>query len=189
MSIQSATFIKSVVSDDPVLDDGKPQVAFIGRSNVGKSSVINTLTGKKDLAHTSSMPGRTQQLNVFLINKKIYLIDLPGYGFAKASHMDREKLQHLIFWYLLESSYEQKKVVLVIDANIGITDTDMEMLVQLEQRKKNIIIVANKIDKLNKSDRNRCSQKIHNRVGDHKIILYSAEKKIGVGELSQEILK
>jgi GTP-binding protein EngB required for normal cell division len=65
----------------------------------------------------------------------------------------------------------------------------MEMLVQLEQHNKNIVVVANKIDKLNKSDRNRCYQKIHNRVGDHKIILYSAEKKIGAGELSQEILK
>ncbi len=189
MNIKSATFVKSLVGDDPLLADGKPQVAFIGRSNVGKSSTINALTGKKGLANTSSMPGRTQQLNIFLINNSLYLVDLPGYGYAKTSHTQRENLQELITWYLLYSRYQQKRVVLIIDAVIGVTETDMAMLSALEKRDKEIVIVANKIDKLNVSDRKRTLEKIHDRVGDHKIILYSAEKKIGVGELGQEILR
>ena len=85
MNITSAIFVKGLVGDDEILNDGKDQVAFIGRSNVGKSSVINSLVNKKDLARTSSFPGRTQEINVFLINKDFYLVDLPGYGFAKGS--------------------------------------------------------------------------------------------------------
>jgi GTP-binding protein len=189
MSIRSALFIKSIVEDDPLLLDEKPKVAFIGRSNVGKSSVINALTGQKDLAHTSSLPGRTKEINVFLINHKCYLIDLPGYGFAHASHTDRKNLQQLIAGYLFSDHYEQQLVVLIIDALIGVTAIDMEMLVELEAHHKNILIVANKIDKLNKSDRNRCLQKIKDRVGTHPVILFSALKKIGVGLLSQEILR
>ena len=79
MNITSAKFVKGVVGEDEILDDGIPQVAFIGRSNVGKSSVINSLVNQKALAITSSTPGRTQQINIFLINKEFYLVDLPGY--------------------------------------------------------------------------------------------------------------
>ena len=189
MSIPSARFIKSIVGDDPLLLDEKPKVAFIGRSNVGKSSVINALTGQRDLARASSQPGRTQQINVFLINNKRYLVDLPGYGFAHASHEDRKKLQELIAGYLFADHYEQQLVVLIIDAVIGVTAIDMEMLIELEKHNKNIIIVANKIDQLNKSDRNRCLHNIQDRVGTHPVILFSALKKIGVGLLSQEILR
>ena len=91
MNITSARFIKGVVGPDENLEDGVPQIAFIGRSNVGKSSVINTLANQKGLAKTSSFPGRTQQINLFLINKSFYLVDLPGYGFAKASKDTRNK--------------------------------------------------------------------------------------------------
>ena len=89
MKIKSAIFIRGVRGNDDILDDGMPQVAFIGRSNAGKSSLINTLTEVKDLARTSSTPGRTQELNLFLVNRTHYFIDLPGYGFAKT---DKKKL-------------------------------------------------------------------------------------------------
>jgi GTP-binding protein len=82
MKIKSAQFVKSVLGSDDIFDDGIPQVAFIGRSNVGKSSVINSLVNKSNLAKTSSSPGRTQKINLFLINKSLYLVDLPGYGYA-----------------------------------------------------------------------------------------------------------
>ncbi len=80
MKTRTARFIKGLVGPDPLLEDGTPQVAFIGRSNSGKSSVINSLTGQKGLARTSSFPGRTQEINVFKIDHRLYLLDLPGYG-------------------------------------------------------------------------------------------------------------
>ena len=189
MKIVSARFIKGIVGDDKILNDGTSQIAFIGRSNAGKSSVINSLTNQKNLAKTSSSPGRTQEINIFFINESLYLVDLPGYGFAKASLEKREQLQKLIFWYLFKSQYEQKKIVLIIDANVGLTDLDMEMLYHLEIRNKSIIIVANKIDKIKKSEYQKQFQKIQNKAGNLMIIPFSAEIKTGVRELTREILK
>src|SRR3989344_2302589 len=102
MQITSAEFVKGVVGEDEILTDGTPQIAFIGRSNVGKSSVINSLAQKKDLARTSAFPGRTQEINLFLINRSFYLVDLPGYGYAKMSKEKQFELQDLIAWYLFE---------------------------------------------------------------------------------------
>lgn len=187
MHIKSAKFVKGIVKADDLLEDGKPQIAFIGRSNVGKSSVINTLTKQKDLARTSSFPGRTQEINLFLINNNFYLVDLPGYGYAKLSKERRHWIQALIHWYLLESRYSQKKVVLIIDANVGVTENDLEMLENLDEAQKDVIIVANKIDKIKQGDIKRQFQKIRALVGNHKIIPFSAEKRAGVQELLTEI--
>lgn len=189
MHIRSAEFIKGVVGEDRVLTENKPQVAFIGRSNAGKSSVINSLTGKKDLARTSSMPGRTQQINIFLINGAVYLIDLPGYGFAHGSHAERRELHRLVDWYLFGSPYVQKKVVLIIDANVGVTEADMDMLVALEDQGKDVVIVANKVDKISPSERKRRLEKIQDRVGEHTVILYSSPQKIGANLLAAEVLR
>jgi len=184
----SAQFVKGVVGEDSILDANYPQIAFIGRSNVGKSSTINSLVKQKDLARTSAMPGRTQQLNIFLLNEKFYLVDLPGYGFAKASKADQAWLFKLINWYLFNSGYEQKKIVMIIDAKIGPTRDDLEMLEALEDKNKNIVIVANKVDKIKKADYKKQMIKIQGTIGDHKIIPYSAEKGIGVEVLISEIL-
>ncbi|KAF0133694.1 MAG: GTP-binding protein [Candidatus Saganbacteria bacterium] len=170
------------------MEDGFPQIAFIGRSNVGKSSVINSLTNQKGLAITSSSPGRTRQINLFLVNKSFYFLDLPGYGFAKASHEVRKQLFDLIDWYLFKSAYQQKKVVLIIDANIGPTADDLEMLHTLEDFKKDIVIVANKIDKIKKSKYAGQLQEIKALAGEHKIIPYSSRDKIGISALTDEIL-
>ena len=97
--ITSAKFIKGAVGTDDIFEDGTPQIAFIGRSNAGKSSVINSLVSEKGLARTSSFPGRTQEINLYLINKAFYFVDLPGYGFAKLSQETREWLQKVIHWY------------------------------------------------------------------------------------------
>ena len=109
MSHAPAVFVKGIVGPDESLDDGKPQIAFIGRSNVGKSSVINSLTRTKGLARTSSLPGRTREIILFLINKSVYFVDLPGYGFATGSKAEQEKIQLLIYWYLFDSPYTQKR--------------------------------------------------------------------------------
>ena len=188
MKIRSAKFVKSVVGPDDCLENGIPQVAFIGRSNVGKSSLINSLTQQKGLARTSSFPGRTQEINLFLINKAFYFVDLPGYGFAKASWEGRERLVKLIYWYLLDSPYEQKRVVLIVDAKVGPTKNDLEMLQYLSDHQKNVVIVANKIDKVKKSEYKKQLQKIKDMMGDYKIFPYSSEKNIGISQLLEELL-
>ena len=187
MKITSAKFIKSIVGPDQFLDSGIPQIAFIGRSNVGKSSIINSLTHQKDLAITSSFPGRTQQVNVFLINESIYLMDLPGYGFAKASLADRARIQQIIYWYLLESEHDPRLIVFIIDASVGPTENDLDMLHRLRANGKNIVIVANKIDKLKKSSQRNELQKIEAQVGGVRIIPFSVKDKIGIQELTNEI--
>ena len=189
MNIKSAIFIKSAVGTDEIFEDGKPQIVFIGRSNVGKSSVINSLVNQKNLARTSSFPGRTQQINIFLINKAFYLIDLPGYGFADVPKEVKDKLQKMINWYLFISSYHFKKVILIIDAKVGPTKDDLLMLHSLQQANKDIIIVANKIDKIKKSEYVKQIQRLKDIFENYKVIPYSAEDKKGVGELSGELLK
>lgn len=189
MNITSAKFIKGVVGPDEALDEKFPQIAFVGRSNVGKSSLINSLVKQKDLAKTSSFPGRTQQLNIFLINNAYYLMDLPGYGFAKGSKVEQEKIQQLIYWYLFNSDYKQSAVVLIIDASIGATENDMQMLHSLKEQNKKVIIVANKVDKIKKSQYKNQLNKIQEVVGDIKIIPYSSFEKVGINELANEIFK
>lgn len=188
MKINSAKFIKSVPGDDPIFADGIPQVAFIGRSNVGKSSVINSLVNQVGLARTSAFPGRTQLINLFLINEDLYLVDLPGYGFAKLSNAAREELWAMVNWYFFNLPYNQKKIILIIDANVGLTKDDAEMLKTLEDHHKEIVVVANKVDKLKRKDYGRLMQEIKKAAGNNKVIPYSAEEKIGVGELLEEIL-
>ena len=188
MNIRSATFIKGAVGTDDIFEDGTPQVVFVGRSNVGKSSVINSVTNQKSLAKTSFFPGRTQQINIFLINRVFYLVDLPGYGFAKVPKEVWRKIQKMIGWYLFDSGYVFRKVVLIIDAKIGPTSDDMNMLRSLEEENKDIIVVANKIDKIKKSEYDRQIQKIRDIIGMHKVIPYSAEKRIGAGELVDVIV-
>ena len=187
MKIESVEFIKGVVGEDKIMHNGLKQVAFIGRSNVGKSSTINVLTGKKGIAKVSCSPGRTQQANFFLINNKFYLVDLPGYGFAKAPKEVREKIFALINWYFFLSGAEQKKVVLIIDAKVGPTKDDLEILMALEEAKKELVVIANKVDKLKNSEKVGQFKKIQQLIGDHPIIPFSAEKKIGVKELLEAI--
>lgn len=183
MKITQAKFIKGIVGTDDTLDDGIPQIAFIGRSNVGKSTTINTLTNQNKLAITSSFPGRTQQINMFLVNDSFYLMDLPGYGYARTSGKGREKIQELIYWYLFNSHYNQKYVVLIIDANVGPTKDDLEMLFHLEKADKRIIVLANKIDKIKKSEYQKKINNLSKIFHKHKLIPFSALKNIGESEI------
>lgn len=174
--------MKGLVGDDEILGDGTPQIAFIGRSNVGKSSLINTITNSK-VSRTSSFPGRTQEINVFLLNDSFYLVDLPGYGFARASGLGREKIGELIDSYLFNSIYNQKKVVMIIDANVGMTDKDVLMLEELIKFDKNFIIIANKIDKMTQSEYHKKINEIKKIVQDHEIIPFSNKTKKGLEKL------
>ena len=188
MKIKSAEFKRGLKGDNEILNDGLPQVAFIGRSNAGKSSLINSLTGMKDLARTSSTPGRTQELNVFKINNSHYFIDLPGYGFAKTNFENWKKLNKLIYWYLFDSEHDPK-VVLIVDAEVGPTKDDLGMLNSLEENGREIVVVANKVDKIKRSKYKDQLKKIGELMLGHKIIPYSSKAKIGIGELSDELLR
>ena len=188
MKINSAKFVKGVLGSDDIFENGIPQVAFIGRSNVGKSSVINSLVNQNDLARTSSFPGRTQKINLFLINNSLYFVDLPGYGYVKASDKLKTGLRAMVNWYFFVSNHEQKKVVLIIDAGVGPTKDDLDMLHSLEDYRKDIIVVANKIDRIRQAEYEEKFKTIKELIGAHPIIPYSAKKKIGAKELLKEIL-
>ena len=187
MKISSAVFKRGIMGDNEILEDGIPQVAFIGRSNAGKSSLINSLTGVKNLAIASNTPGRTKEINVFLINKTHYFMDLPGYGFARAEAKTLEKLSKLIFWYIFESNINQK-VVLIVDAEIGPTASDLAVLKELEKAGKEIVIVLNKVDKIKKSQYRNQLKKLGEQLMGHKLFPYSSKSKIGIEELSNELL-
>ena len=186
MEIKSAEFIKGILGTNEILDDDRLQVAFMGRSNVGKSSVINSLVNRKDLVKSGSIPGKTRQINFFLINQKVYFVDLPGYGFMKASLKDREKARKMLLWYLFRSQINFKRVILIIDSKIGITKFDQEMLDLLDQNECSVILVANKIDKLKKSQLNKQIQVIQKQTSKE-IVPYSAKTHQGREELLEKI--
>lgn len=187
MKIMSAVFRRGVKGDNEILEDRTPQIAFIGRSNAGKSSLINSLTGVKNLAISSKTPGRTQEINVFLINNTHYFLDLPGYGYTKTKVEIFVKLGKLIYWYLFNSNNEPK-VVLLIDAEIGPTNDDLEMLHELEKAGKDIVIVLNKVDKIKKSQYKNQLEKLSKQIVGHKLFPYSSKTKVGIKELTKELL-
>ena len=123
---------------------------FIGRSNVGKSSLINSITRKKNLARTSKTPGRTQSINMFLINNKINLVDLPGYGYAKVSKVMRDNLRNLIEEYI-ENQLGIIQTYVLIDAKVGIKNSDIDMFDLLSNFNRNFSIIFTKVDKCSKS--------------------------------------
>lgn len=185
--IKTAKFIKGIIGTDPILQDQLPQVAFIGRSNVGKSSLINSLTDQKHLAQSSSMPGKTRQINFFLVNGNVYFTDLPGYGFAKIQEKQREKLRKLILWYFGSKEARPKAVVLIVDAEVGVTDFDKEMVEILRRERYHTIIVANKIDKMSRGKWNEQRLKIEATLMTPNSVLYSAKTNEGKNKLLDAI--
>jgi len=187
MKISKAEFVKGVIGDDYGLEDNLPHIAFFGRSNAGKSSVINSLVGKKDLVKTSKMPGKTREANFFRINDSFYFVDFPGYGYAKRSILQRNKMIKRIFWYVEFSKARPKAVFLIVDVKIGLTAFDRDMIKILEENKHEIVIVANKIDKLSKGAAGRQLSLIQEETQDIPVLGYSAKTNEGKDELTQKI--
>ena len=187
MKISKSEFIKGVIGDDYGSKDNLPHVAFFGRSNAGKSSVINSLVGKKDLVKTSKLPGKTREANFFRINDSFYFVDFPGYGYAKRSVSERNKMIKRILWYVEFSDVRPQAVFLIIDAKVGLTALDWEMIKNLEANKHNIVIVANKIDKLAKSAANKQLSLIQKEVQGIPVLGYSAKTNEGKDKLIQII--
>ncbi len=177
-------FIRGVVGSHNVIADEKRQFAFVGRSNVGKSSVINMLLEKNDMVRTSSTPGKTQQINYFLVEDDYYFVDLPGYGYAKVGQKYREKLRRLILWYLISGEAPVTKVVLIIDAKAGLREFDLEMIGVLTEQEHPFVVVANKMDKLNQKDRHHMKNHLDQIIGDRaELVMASAAKKRGRNEI------
>ena len=175
MKIASAEFLKGIIGTDVILTDGVPEIAFVGRSNVGKSSVINSLVNRKDLVKTSNRPGKTTEINFFGINgKKCYFVDLPGYGYAKRSPKEKESIEKLILWYLMYSGVTPLKVVIILDSKAGLTDFDAEMIRVLREQGHPYLIVANKVDKLNQKELSAQTRAIKEAAHEAVVHPYSA---------------
>ena len=187
MKVKSAEFKKGIVGTDRILFDGKPQFAFIGRSNVGKSSVINSLVNQKNLVKVGKKPGKTTEINFFLINNQFYLVDLPGYGYAKVSPEKKEKIRNLILWYITDPEIRPKKIVLILDVKAGLTAFDEETIELLRDRGHDYIIVANKADKLNKKDLTAQLEQIKNGSHEENIVIHSATTKLGANDLANRL--
>jgi GTP-binding protein len=147
MKIRSADFILSASSPWQFPPPTLPEIAFAGRSNVGKSTLINSLLNRKKLVKTSSTPGKTQLINFFNINDKFHFVDLPGYGFAKVPENVRKQWQRLIEAYLQERE-TLRNVVLIVDSRHGPTAQDRQLKDWLDYYERPVLIVASKIDKL-----------------------------------------
>jgi len=154
VKVLSAEFVKSATKPSEYPPGNLPEVAIAGKSNVGKSSLINTLVSRKNLAKTSSQPGRTQTLNFFRVNEKLSLVDLPGYGFAKAPLEVRKAWKPMVETYL-QTREAVRLVILILDSRRGLSPDDSTLLDWLEYHEIPVLIVLTKADKLSQFERAR----------------------------------
>ncbi|MCH9625281.1 MAG: putative GTP-binding protein EngB [Chlamydiales bacterium] len=183
MKFQSAKFVTTVVSLKEAPNFYSfPEIAVLGRSNVGKSTLLNHLFRAKNLVKTSSQPGKTRALNFFLIDEKFVFVDLPGYGFAKVSKGEKAQWSRLIEDYLHKR--EQLKVlILLLDIRHTPSIEDEKMLEWIKESGLPAIVVLTKVDKLNQSERAKQTKQITSRLKDLPYVHYSATKNIGRKEL------
>ena len=186
MKIKSANFVKSATSPEHYPRDGRPEIAFMGRSNVGKSSLINSLLGVKGLARTSSTPGRTQLINFFLISEAFYFVDLPGYGYARVPS-DIKKLWGPMVEKYLATRPNLMLSILITDSRHGPTNLDLQMREWLESRGKPFIIVATKADKLSSNQLRSNLSRAQVVLGNNELIAYSAVTRRGADRIWKEI--
>ena len=184
-------FMLSVASLKQLPADDKVEVAFAGRSNVGKSSLINAILGQRKLAKTSSTPGRTQQLNYFNLDNKVYIVDLPGYGFAKAPKDIVKNWQQLINTYLVGRA-NLRRVFLLIDSRHGIKKIDTEIMDMLDKAAVTYQIVLTKIDKISAKELDKVIENTNKIVSEHTaahnlVLKTSSEKNLYLEELKAEV--
>ena len=185
------TFVKGVVAMSGLPPGDRPEVCFAGRSNVGKSSLINALTGRKGLARASNTPGRTQEINIFAMGESHYLVDLPGYGYAQAPRDKVAAWQALLKQYLAGRA-TLRRAFLLIDARHGVKPVDEEIMSLLDSAAVTFQCVLTKADKVKVQDLDRVLEQTRGRLAAHpaaypELILTSSEKGEGLAALRAEI--
>ena len=181
------TFLKGVVALDGLPSDGFAEVAFVGRSNGGKSSLINALVRQNGLARTSNTPGRTQELNYFQTDAPLYIVDMPGYGYAKVSRSKVEAWTRLIKRYL-QGRVELKRVFVLVDSRHGLKESDTEFMALMDRAAVTYQIVLTKIDKLKRGQLETVLGSVQAAISKHPaafphVMATSAEKGDGIDEL------
>ncbi len=191
MNLNNTEFVKSAASPKDFISDGRPTIVFSGKSNVGKSSVINRLLNRKNFARVGSAPGKTVHINYFLVDKKAYFVDLPGYGYAKVSKTEKER-----WGKLMESFFAAEGLitlgVMIVDSRHKPTGDDVIMADWFKATGCPLVVVANKCDKLKKSEIEPNVLLICQTLGlteETPVIVFSAEKGDGSGELFAELMK
>lgn len=191
MIVKKAEFVKSSSGNAECPKPDKPEFAFIGRSNVGKSSLINMLVEKKDLAKTSSQPGKTQLINHFLINDSWYLVDLPGYGYAKTSMENRKRWKSMINSYILRRE-NLLTVFVLVDSRLEPQKIDVEFINFLGENAVPFIILFTKTDKQNMTKNRVSVQRFKDKLSEYweelpDILLTSSENKIGRDDVLNKV--
>ncbi len=185
MKISSATFVKSALELKDCPRDRRPECAFAGRSNVGKSTLLNTLLNVRGLAKTSKTPGKTQTLNFFDVNRRYYFVDLPGYGYAKVPLSLQQTWGEAVTAYLSQRE-TLRLVVHLLDSRHAPTGQDEDLLNLLEEARVPTVLVATKVDKLSKSERDASLARIRGKLeldDDALILPFSSLTKEGLGPL------
>ena len=183
LNFQKAEFVRSAADKAHFLRDGLPQFAFAGRSNVGKSSVINRLLGRKNLAYVGASPGKTTQINYFALGEKAYLVDLPGYGFAKTSGKNAEDWSSFIDDYIMNSP-ELALICLLIDSRHPDLDIDEKAYAWLGTSGVPVLVIGTKGDKLKASEKQQNRRKLaSNYPSVYPPVIYSSLKGTGKGEV------
>ncbi len=191
MEIKQAEFTTSAVKPGQYPVDGRVEIAFVGRSNVGKSSLINTVTNRRKLVKVSQTPGKTRLINFFIINNQFYFVDLPGYGYAKVSKSEQSKWGGMMEQYLINRP-QLKKVALLVDSRHKPTGDDIMMYEWIKHYGYSVIVVATKKDKLNKSELQRSAKVIKETLKlnpEDNLVFFSSLKKEGKEELLNEMFK
>jgi len=189
VKIDSAEHVEAAHHAGQFRRDDLPQVAFVGRSNVGKSSLMNRLLGRKKLARTSSRPGRTRAVHYYLIDRRFYFVDLPGYGYAKVSQEERRSWAALVDRYFRQAP-SPPLVVQVVDAKVGATPLDVQASEYLESLAVPDVVAATKVDRLPRSKRQARMADVARTLGfadRSRIIPVSAQSGEGINELWKEI--
>lgn len=191
MQIKSTSFVKSSSSHKDCPPESLPEFAFIGRSNVGKSSLINLLLQRKDIAKTSSTPGKTRLINHFLVNEQWHLVDLPGYGYAKVSKTDRKSFMKMIYDYF-ESRPNMVNAFVLVDARHAPQKSDLEFMQWLGEHGIPFSIIMTKLDKLSSSEHKKNKDAYHKQMMDTweslpPFFYTSASSKLGREEVLQYI--
>jgi GTP-binding protein len=188
MKVLAAEFIKSATKPSEYPAGNFPEVAIAGKSNVGKSSLINTLVNRKNLARTSSSPGRTQSLNFFRVNDKLSLVDLPGYGYAKVALETRKSWKPMVESYL-QVREEIRLVILIMDARRGASPDDLDLLDWLDHHRIPSLIVFTKADKLSQLERARQRKNLaeNSLLAGRTHLFFSAQTGEGKEELWKKI--